>query len=212
MKNKLLYLAAFSIGATVGSVVTWYAVKKKEEQRADDEINSMKEYHAKQIKHYKEDLAAAQEYIDNEIDHVPAQEASIFGPEKEVEEIEEEIAKGERTDYTKFHNIRPVTEEPKVIDPEEPYLLDSADEYGDDEDFDTEVLYFTADEILTDMDGHIIEDVASMVGVEALGMFGDEALECFGDEDSVYVRNERLGCDYEILRSPDTYDVLFSDD
>lgn len=201
MKRKMLYLAAFSLGAAVGSVVTWYVVKKKEEQRADEEINSMKEYHDKVISHYKEDLKAAQDYIDNEIDNVSGQEKAILNYE------------GGRTDYTQYAAPvgKPVTEEPEEYDPDLPYMLDSADEYGENEMFDTEVLYYTSDGVLADMDGNIIEDVKYVVGLDAIETFGDEALERFGDEDAVYVRNERMECDYEILQSPDTYDTLFSD-
>lgn len=68
------------------------------------------------------------------------------------------------------------------------------DWYTNDMDYHKDTLvYYVKDDILTDMlDNEVcIEDV---IGREVLNHFGDD-----GDKDLAYVRNERLGMDYEIV-------------
>ena len=47
--------------------------------------------------------------------------------------------------------------------------------------------------ILTDEDDEIVEDIEDKIGFDALSHFGEY------EEDSVFVRNDRIKCDYEIL-------------
>ena len=47
--------------------------------------------------------------------------------------------------------------------------------------------------------GDKIEDVDDVVGMESLTRFGEY------EDDSVFVRNDRLRCDYEILMDERTY-------
>lgn len=68
------------------------------------------------------------------------------------------------------------------------------DWYTNDMDYHKDTLvYYVKDDILTDMlDNEVcIEDV---IGREVLNHFGDD-----GDKDLAYVRNEKLGMDYEIV-------------
>ena len=67
----------------------------------------------------------------------------------------------------------------------------------ENEDYETVSLTYYADGVLTDEFGNVIEDVEGMVGKESLTHFGEY------EEDSVFVRNDSLKTDYEILR--DTY-------
>ena len=76
-----------------------------------------------------------------------------------------------------------------------PYII-PADEFGDFDDYDTITLNFYADNIVADDDDEIIEDIEDTIGFDSLSRFYEGA----GDIDSVYVRNERLKCDYEIFR------------
>ena len=43
MKQSIIYVAVFTLGVTAGSVATWQYVKKKYEQIAQEEIDSVKE-------------------------------------------------------------------------------------------------------------------------------------------------------------------------
>ena len=60
-------------------------------------------------------------------------------------------------------------------------------------------LYSAAVQVLVDDGGDKIEDVDDVVGMESLTNFGEF------EDDSVFVRNDRLRCDYEILMDERTY-------
>ena len=71
-----------------------------------------------------------------------------------------------------------------------PYVI-SPDEFGENEDYDTiSLTYYGGDKI---------EDVDDVVGMESLTRFGEY------EDDSIFVRNDRLRCDYEILMDERTY-------
>lgn len=78
-----------------------------------------------------------------------------------------------------------------------PYVI-SPDEY-DENDYETETLYYYPDGVLTDVYDNIITDVDDIVGSESLTRFGEF------EDDSVFVRNDDLETDYEILLQADNY-------
>lgn len=47
MSSKTIFLMAFILGAASGATVTWYCVKKKYEELAQEEIDSVKEVFAR---------------------------------------------------------------------------------------------------------------------------------------------------------------------
>lgn len=79
-----------------------------------------------------------------------------------------------------------------------PYVI-SPEEFGEFEDYDTISLTYYADQVLVDDGGDKIEDVDDVVGMESLTRFGEY------EDDSVFVRNDRLRCDYEILMDERIY-------
>ena len=85
-----------------------------------------------------------------------------------------------------------------------PYVI-SPEEFGANEEYDIITFRYYSDHILADEDGQLIEDVEGCIGFESLNHFGEY------EEDSVFVRNERLKTDFEILRDLGTYaDVIKS--
>lgn len=89
-----------------------------------------------------------------------------------------------REGYTNYSQISGNKENPYVIPPEQ---------FGEFEDYAKITLYFFSDHILTDEDYDLVEDVENVVGFDSLNHFGEY------EEDSVYVRNDRLKSDFEIL-------------
>lgn len=73
-----------------------------------------------------------------------------------------------------------------------PYVI-RPDEFDELDDYDVESLTYWSDGILTDDNDDVIENVDEVVGLESLTHFGEF------EDDSVFVRNDRLKCDYEIL-------------
>lgn len=84
----------------------------------------------------------------------------------------------------------------------EPYVI-SPDEFGELYDYDPVTLILYKDGILAYEDGVRVEDVDDVVGVESLNTFGQY------EDDCVYVRNENMKCDYEILRDEARYSDLY---
>ena len=60
-------------------------------------------------------------------------------------------------------------------------------------------LTYYADQVLTDENNEEVDDVEEIVGEESLTHFGEY------EDDSVFVRNDRLKCDYEILLDQRNY-------
>ena len=75
---------------------------------------------------------------------------------------------------------------------DEPYVIEP-DEFGDIEEYETISLTYYADKILADEDNEPIHDIDELIGYESLNHFGEY------EDDSVFVRNDKLRTDYEIL-------------
>lgn len=78
--------------------------------------------------------------------------------------------------------------------------------FGELDDYETSSLtYYSGDDVLADENNEIVsyQDREKLIGREALNHFGEY------EEDSVFVRNDILGCDFEILLDHGKYsDVL----
>lgn len=185
MDKKVIF--SFLIGATVGSITTWKLLKTKYEQIAQEEIDSVKDVYSKNYRNNEEDIADIKDIPDeqnpiNEIDDKP--DLSIY------------TAKLKEQGYLKDE------EEGGTDEMEKPYVI-SPEEYGERDDYDLYSYTYYADKVLADENNEPIEDVDSIIGLESLKHFGE-----YGD-DSVYVRNDELKADYEILLDDEKYEVLF---
>ena len=189
--SKATGFVMFVLGAAIGSIVTWQYTRKKYEQIAQEEIDSVKEIFSR-----RESAA------DVEITAPKPQTAKIGKPE-EKPDITEYAARLERDGYTNYSNVgaEQKKEEQETMEIK-PYVI-SPEEFGEFEDYERISLSYYADQILADEDDEKIEDVDNVVGLESLTHFGEF------EDDSVFVRNDRLKCDYEILLDQRTYsDVM----
>ncbi len=189
--NKAAGFVMFVLGAAVGSVVTWQYTKKKYEQIAQEEIDSVKEIFSRR------ESAADVEIV------TPEPQTAKVGKPEEKPDISEYAARLEREGYTNYSNASAgeKKEEREAMEMK-PYVI-SPDEFGEFEDYERISLSYYADQILADEDDEKVEDVDNVVGLESLTHFGEF------EDDSVFVRNDRLKCDYEILLDQRTYsDVI----
>lgn len=93
-------------------------------------------------------------------------------------------------DFEKEKKIGPG---PKII---------KASEYGEDPKLDCkQLIYYTDDETLATEEDEIVDDVSGLIG-DALTKYGFINND---EEDSIYVRNERRGADYEIIKVHGSY-------
>lgn len=174
---------AFGLGATIGSLITWKLVEKKYKEIIEEEI-------AFGIKRFKNTH-------DTEAD-------------KKEEKVEKDIFAGDRVIYNTiardsgYYNDYTVVsdkEETKNDDERiEPFVINPV-EFGEEDNYETKSWTYYADFVLTDEDEQIVSDPESVIG-DALLHFGDY------EDDSVYVRNNNLKCDYEILKSEKTFSEI----
>lgn len=76
---------------------------------------------------------------------------------------------------------------------DKPYVIDPFDS-GNGGEYEIYSLTYYADGVLVDDAGELIEDIDATVGIESLSHFGEY------EDDSVFVRDDDLRVDYEILR------------
>lgn len=202
--NGIKNLLIFAAGAVVGGIVTWRIAKKTYEKIIADETEAAKKSAQDEIDIYKTQL---EDKIDNyvkETSNSASEESENDDDEyEEVEEPEEDEDEDEdyyaepRYRYNSYLNEleyfkgKERTDEIGQINV--PYIINESD-VGDKMDYDLIHLTFYADHILTDDANLPIKDIDEIVGPEALKCFLNEFVNI------VYVRNERLGCDFEICR------------
>lgn len=201
--NGIKNLLIFAAGAVVGGIVTWRIAKKTYEKIIADETEAAKKSAQDEIDIYKAQL---EDKIDNYVKETSnsASEESE-NDDDEYEEVEEPEEEDEDEDYyaepryrydsylneLEYFKGKGRTDEIGQINV--PYIINETD-VGDKMDYDLIHLTFYADHILTDDANLPIKDIDEIVGPEALKCFLNEFVNI------VYVRNERLGCDFEICR------------
>lgn len=93
-------------------------------------------------------------------------------------------------------------EEIKFRTLDKPYIITHDEFYGAEKDYDTHTLtYYVLDDTLTDEHDKPLEQTDKLVGDDHLLRFGSGSK----DRNIVFVRNDRLGIDYEIIRSKGSY-------
>lgn len=192
--NKLV---SFILGTGVGSVATYFVVKKIIEERTDKEIESV-------VETFKERFDKIEEILTDE----QKEELGIHSPSREMlknepkENLQEERNKIQKNYEEKMNDLGYSTGVDLSDDTDHsvesiaqiglaPYVITEEEfgEFGNEE----ETLIFYADGILATEDDDPIPDVESLVG---------DCLKEFGEYDDVlYVRNQDREIDYTILKS-----------
>lgn len=180
MSNTLSKVIIFAAGAAVGSLVTWKLVEKKYKQLADQEINSVLE---RFVENKEETIEKTEEEKDDEEDESTykrfVKKCGYLYDDESEEEMEEDEEMG--------------VDRPYVISPDE------FDENG----YRTMTLFYYNNGILVDEKSNIIDgdELDDLIGYDALNHFGDY------EDDSVFVRNDAMKLDIEILKDEDDYEV-----
>ena len=115
---------------------------------------------------------------------------------KQVEESETDESYGEKPEDSAMVLHEP--DQPDVV-VDKPYVI-APEEFGEMDGYNTISLTYYADNVLADDIDELVEDVDETVGLDSLNHFGEY------EDDSVFVRNDRLRSDYEILRDNRTYE------
>lgn len=178
----------FLLGGAIGSLVTYGVMKEKLDKTIKNEIDQIKEYFFEKTQ--------AEGDVENDI----SKPENLY----EKPSIVDYVSLLERTKYRQFTeeeiSIENAKEETMTVSME-PYVI-APDVFGDKEDdgYDLITLYYYNDKVLTDDNNEEVgSDTLASIGVESLNTFGEY------EDDSVYVRNNRLKVDYEILLVDELY-------
>lgn len=205
MNNKVFGTIVFATGAVIGSVATWFAIKTKYEQIAQEEIDSVKEEYGRLIKSRKKEIEAVRKVV----------EANRDSESKEEEDDEDDGDSNYEQTMIDYNNIASTykgssneendKEGDNKVEDEVPYIngpyVITPDQFGDEPSYSSQPLDYFADGVLADGWG-VKLDIEETIGEDALNHFGDY------EDDVVYVRNERTEIDYEVSKDPRRYDEV----
>ena len=201
MNSTLKGVLIFVLGAAAGSLATWKLIENKYKDIAQEEIDSVKDTFSKMKKN---------EYPDKLEDYPDFEEFDDSDDSDDVEEEpkpEQKIDRNNKPDIVEYAKILSETgytnyaerqdkKEKKGVEPvedERPYVI-SPDEFGEKDGYENVTLTYYADGVLTDYFDNVISNVDEVVGFDSLDHFGEY------EDDAVFVRNEKMETDYEILR------------
>ena len=204
-------LCIFGAGVIAGAFVAARAVKEKYQQEAEEEIAEMREYYRELTKNAKTpDEDKMLEEDEKRKEEKEENTKNDFKPIEELEEAKEIIKDKGYINYTHYNDtdIKENKREEQV-DENEIYIIDPEEYGGENGEYDTATLTYFKDGVLAD-------EVDEIVAYNIIG--GEENLQPFKDHpdcNAVYVRDDNIMVDYEILRDPyqyDEYKMDFSDD
>ena len=199
-------LGGFFIGAGVGYLVARKLLEKQYEKQAASDIKEMREYYEKKSRVsdqkppmeeiIKERGYATEVHLSEEITLVEATPQGIADVVREQQAIYETQDHSDEIDAWSYED-----EIPKRS-PDSPYIIHSAEFRENEPDHEQATFtFYEQDEVVCDMRDEIVDDIDNTVGIENLKRFGHGSL----DAQMVYVRNERLRLDFEIVTDPRSY-------
>ena len=188
MNKSIIGVVSFIFGAAVGSFITQELVKKKYERIAQEEIESVKELYKA-----KENTSGIRQGIIE----------GTNNPNKELKEKIQHVSDKIMNDYKRILKDQKYSNDTENDNSErsssvEPYVI-CPEEFGEVEDYDKVSFTYYADGVLADEYDEVVENVDEVIGEESLTHFGEY------EDDSVFVRNDKLKCDYEILLDQRNY-------
>ena len=204
MNRKIINLIIFTVGAAFGSAVTWKIVKDRYEKIVQEEIKSVKEVFSDRFNSSNEETSSEESNDEmHEEDPVSDYRKICWDDLEDLDpsELEEEEYQADLIEYEDIANTYKEggADNMPTSEPREPYVIEPI-EFGELDDYKTFELTYYEDGILEDEDYDIVKNPEEILGPDALGSFGEY------EDDSVFVRNERLRADFQILKDYRTYD------
>ena len=196
-KDLLSKVLLFISGACVGSVVTWKLVEKKYQQIAQEEIDSVKEA----LGYFNDSETEVEPKSKDEDDE--DDEDDQF--DRDTESAKEELANICKEQGYDYNGISTKEGEEEMAE-NKPYVI--APSEFDENGYKTKTLFYYNDDVVTDDRGKVLSEnsIEKLIGKESLTTFGQY------ESDSVFVRNDDLKTDYEILADERNYHEMFMGD
>lgn len=187
--NKLYVFLAFVAGGVCGVLGTKTYFEDLYRRQYEEDLESVKK-----VWTYKK---PAEEDVKKE-------DEPVLDKEPRENEMYQYAKILQKKGYTNYSDTPVDTSEmtaPEVYTPPEnyrdPYPI-PPDILGSD-GYDQITLFYTEDKVLLNEDDTKVDNIEDVVGLDSLNHFGEY------EEDVLYVRNERLRTDYEVLMDPRTY-------
>lgn len=181
----------FLLGVGIGSGVTYFFLDKKYSKLAQEEIDSVKEIYRNR---YYEGSEPTENYDNEENKNDEPDNEEIV-----VETSKKEIKPNTRVQYSKIIDNEGYQSKPDDTDI---YYISPMEFGSNDEEYECTSMYHYMDDVLGDDYNNMIENIADYVPLDYVSHFGEY------EDDAVYVRNDVLKMDIEILRSMKTWDEV----
>ena len=201
---------SFAGGAATGALICFALLKEKYEALANEEIKNMKDYYQKEMENIDD---AYEEELDNLINTMNrdireekktyVDYVKKYSPEEIIKDKYYDMPYPDVIDEDYHEDDGPPEDPPENdLQYEEPFVI-SREEFDEGyPHFDKiTITYYENDDVLADEQDEVIPDIEAVVGYDSLGRFGDMS----DDDCVVYVRNGRLGADYEIVLAQESY-------
>lgn len=179
MNSKLNDLFIFAVGAAIGSLVTYKIVKDRYE-RILEEI----EY---DVYDENDDVTEINPVEENE-DYDAIERARKLDLREYADQIRRQNYGQVEFDF----------EDEEVGNVDGPYVI-TPEEFGENDGYGIVSLYYYADGVVADTNNELVDYVEDVVGLDFMNHYGEY------EDDSVFIRNDRLKTDYEILRCLESY-------
>lgn len=211
---------AFVGGAAIGAAVSWkvVSIRLNEQYSAivEHEMTTAKAFYERVYKVGDfETPSTASETLKAASDAMLTYNGIPIDPE--VKEFASDLTDDEIVEYFSEEDPEKNTEDEDTEvtllrtlmltrDPNKPYLITFSEfeEGRTDKGNQNTITWYEEDGVLADERDQMINNVDKVVGLDNLSKFGMNV----DDPNIVYVRNDNLGCDFEILRETGSYAVM----
>lgn len=208
MMSTLNKVIIFAAGAVIGSLVAWKLTKTKYEKIMIEEEQSLREYYNKKVKVIEDTATDLHDSYQRREDALRKKLEEKTEKEPEIVQDMDELHDKEFDRYAEILKDHKYSHEEPCFDEgtnDKPYVV-SPDEFGDADNYEIITLNYYADGVVADDWNDPIEDIGATIGEDFASHYGEY------EEDVVYVRNDRLKVEYEILRSNQRYEDMAKDD
>lgn len=187
-------IVIFAAGAAIGVGGSFLYFKKKYKSEADNEVNEVRQYYQKKIEKEKERLDKLENEsnkIDKAIEEYTEKAKDIS---KKTKVKYNKISEDEKTQIGKENEeVKAEAESPEEDEPTKPYLITEEEFLNDKNDYDKiSLTYYMFDDTLADESDEMI-DIEENISSDIYNQIA-------GSDEDLYVRNNVLQTDFEIMR------------
>lgn len=204
MSSIIKKVAVFAVGVGIGAFATAIVLKNRYEVIIKEEIDSMKEYMCLDREDCPKNFHNIIEKTEDEQVATKEQDPNsrvLKQHHDRYKRIVRQYNGDTETSNAIAEHERLSDEANRFTGDRGPYVINTEEFSEEMSHFDKlTIYYYEDDDTLTDDNEEILSDVNSIVG-DALENFGNGS----DDPEVVYVRNERMAIDYEVIRLSKSY-------